>query len=435
MNLAPRGRATDFWNRWQEDVALAARLGCRLFRFSVSWARVEPEPGLFDGAALDHYARLAAASRRAGMEPVVTLHHYASPPHLEGSGGMIGPSFPRLFRRYVERVIEAMGGEVRIWVTFNEPTVLVYGYVKPWWLRDYQMPPGLPADVEDPAEMQARALERLMPNLFRANAEARRAIRERLPDAQVGANPLILGIPPWLRALLDRAATGWDSPHNLHRHVHRLNRRPGPDLGPVTRWLEPVLRRWSALSTALNGNWWHLGQAGRLPEMVCPKDCVGQQDYVGFDYYWGVNGIGPRQLYELSEVAARVFDRAPVWPGGLYSAMRHLDRLFPGQPQMVVENGCVDRAGRTDRATYLRLHVAQVDRALRAGVNVVGYICWSITSNREWGLRFGPGNDFGLYHIDLDTDPELTRRPTAAGALYAELIRERAGVRDREARS
>ena len=68
----PRGRATDFWNRYQEDVALAAGLGCTMFRFSVSWARVEPQPGDFNAEALAHYGAVVAAIRAAGMEPMVT---------------------------------------------------------------------------------------------------------------------------------------------------------------------------------------------------------------------------------------------------------------------------------------------------------------------------------------------------------------------------
>jgi beta-glucosidase/6-phospho-beta-glucosidase/beta-galactosidase len=77
-----------------------------------------------------------------------------------------------------------------------------------------------------------------------------------------------------------------------------------------------------------------------------------------------------------------------------------------------------------DRATYLRKHVEQVRLALHDGIDVMGYLCWSITSNREWGLPFGPGNDFGLYHIELDTDPDLKRVPTPAAVTYKAIINE-----------
>ena len=60
--------------------------------------------------------------------------------------------------------------------------------------------------------------------------------------------------------------------------------------------------------------------------------------------------------------------------------------------------------------------------AIDRGAPVDAYICWSITSNREWGLPFDDGSDFGLYHIDLDHDPELKRKPTDSSHVYAGLI-------------
>ena len=60
-----RGLATDFWNRYPEDVGLAQALGCTAFRFSIAWSRVEPAPGQFDDAALEHYGRVIATIRAA----------------------------------------------------------------------------------------------------------------------------------------------------------------------------------------------------------------------------------------------------------------------------------------------------------------------------------------------------------------------------------
>jgi hypothetical protein len=188
--------------------------------------------------------------------------------------------------------------------------------------------------------------------------------------------------------------------------------------------LEPLLRPLAVALTALDTNWWHLGMAGRLPDLLCPHEAAGRQDYIGVDYYWGTSSVQLHRLRQLSDSSLGDFRDAPVWPGGMGLTLRRLTRLFPGLPVVIVENGCVERADGIDRASYLRLHLEQVRRAVRAGVPLLAYICWSITSNREWGLPFDGGSDFGLYHIGLDTDPDLRRSPTEAARLYAGIIRD-----------
>jgi beta-glucosidase len=74
------------------------------------------------------------------------------------------------------------------------------------------------------------------------------------------------------------------------------------------------------------------------------------------------------------------------------------------------------------RTDYLRMHVAEVAKAIDKGVPVKGYNFWSITSNREWGHPFDPNTDFGLYFVDLDKDPELKRVPTSEVEVYRRII-------------
>ena len=170
----PRGSATDFSHRYLEDIALAAGLGCNLFRFSVAWARAEPRAGEYDRAVLKHYRDVAEAIKAAGMEPMVTLHHFNWPIHLQRRGGLIAPDFPKILERFTEEVVRNLGDIVRYWITINEPSVLISGYLKPWWQRDYALPPGMGADAG--SIEQTEALAKLIPNLFLANRLAREAI-------------------------------------------------------------------------------------------------------------------------------------------------------------------------------------------------------------------------------------------------------------------
>ncbi len=129
--LTLRGRATDFWTRYPEDIGLAQGLGCKAFRFSLAWSRLEPKPGEFNDEAFAHYQQMIEAIHAAGMEPVMTLHHFTWPVHVEERGGLIGDDFPAIYTNYVTEVAKRLGQQVRYWITFNEPSQLVYGYIKP----------------------------------------------------------------------------------------------------------------------------------------------------------------------------------------------------------------------------------------------------------------------------------------------------------------
>jgi hypothetical protein len=190
-------------------------------------------------------------------------------------------------------------------------------------------------------------------------------------------------------------------------------------------WLHAIFafrKSFAIFGTLLGTNWWNLGMAGKLPDFLCPPECVGTLDFVGLDYYWGVPSFWPSELHRLSAAADFQYANAPVWPSALDSILAEATREFPGKPIFIIENGCVASAGGFSRADYLRAHVEQVRRSVERGAPVETYLCWSITSNREWGLPFDDGSDFGLYHIDLDTDPALKRTPTESSREYASLI-------------
>ena len=140
--VVPRGCATDFWHRWEEDVLNAQRLGCRAFRFSVAWARVEPREKAFDQSALDHYRAMVLRLRELDMEPIVTLCHFVWPQHVEDRGGLRADQFADWFAAYAAQVRAALDPHVRYWITFNEPNIVLQGFYKLWFQADYGFPPG-----------------------------------------------------------------------------------------------------------------------------------------------------------------------------------------------------------------------------------------------------------------------------------------------------
>ena len=117
--VVPRGRATDFWNRWEEDVLNAHRLGCRAFRFSISWTRVEPRPGEFDTEVLDHYRAIVLRLRELDMQPIVTLCHFVWPQHVEDRGGVHSDQFASWFAAYASRGRAAVDPHAGYWSPLN----------------------------------------------------------------------------------------------------------------------------------------------------------------------------------------------------------------------------------------------------------------------------------------------------------------------------
>ena len=100
---------------------LAASLGLNAYRFSVEWARVEPEEGLFDEGELDHYEAIVDRCVDLGLAPVVTFNHFTSPHWFAARGGWLDPSAPDRFAAYCRVVAERFGDRIAVAVTLNEP--------------------------------------------------------------------------------------------------------------------------------------------------------------------------------------------------------------------------------------------------------------------------------------------------------------------------
>ena len=117
------GDACDHYHRYATDISLLASLGFNSYRFSIEWARVEPEEGEFSLAQLEHYRRMAETCRISGLAPMITLHHFSSPLWFSRSGGWEQPNASALFARYCGKVAERLGYLVTSACTINEINV------------------------------------------------------------------------------------------------------------------------------------------------------------------------------------------------------------------------------------------------------------------------------------------------------------------------
>lgn len=131
------GRASDHYRRYEEDSAILSQLNMNAFRFGIEWSRIEPEEGKWDMAEIEHYRMVLTALKKRGIEPMVTLFHWTMPVWFAEKGGFEKKRNVDYFVRFAEKILDELGGHVRLVCTINEPEV----YVSYGWLSDGSWPP------------------------------------------------------------------------------------------------------------------------------------------------------------------------------------------------------------------------------------------------------------------------------------------------------
>ena len=116
----PSGLAVDHYNRYEEDIKLLADAGCSAYRFSIEWARIEPEEGRYDYREIEHYRKVIRCCRENGITPIVTLHHFSSPAWLIRKGGWTNERTVDSFAKYARYVATQLGDELEYVCTINE---------------------------------------------------------------------------------------------------------------------------------------------------------------------------------------------------------------------------------------------------------------------------------------------------------------------------
>ena len=337
----PSGDACDFYHRWREDLELVAGLGFNAFRFSVEWARIEPEEGAFSDAELAHYRRILAGCRELGLAPVLTFHHFTLPRWLGAAGGFELDRFPALFERYCRRAAAALGDLAAYAATFNEPEGIGEG----GYLLGVN-PPGRRGDREAFRRVTDNVLaaHRLAVAAIRAECGAPAGVTLALPDLQYedGAQPGETHVELAAQAsdLFLEAARGddWLGVQNYTRN------RFGPE-GPRGPHVE-----------------WNGGEA--------------------------VETLDTTQLGQ------------EVYPPALGNAIRRAWRATGGIPLLVTESGIatIDDA---KRIRFLTAVLGETLAALEEGVDLRGFFHWSLLDNFEWSLGYRPR--FGLVAVDRTT--------------------------------
>ena len=366
------GIACDHYNRFEEDFALAEELGHNAHRLSIEWSRIEPEEGQWDRAEVDHYKRVLESMHRHGLTPFVTLHHFTNPLWMSKKGAWLNPQSVDSIARYSAFIARELGELAPIWLTINEPMVVVsLGYA---------------LGIFPPREREWERTSAAARHLLMAHGRMYQAVHEATShDPLVGAvNTVPYIVPKDPESEADRnAAQGLDQFMNEYFLAGIDTGTIGPPFGDG----EEV--------PGLKGSW----------------------DLIGINYYTRniVTGGGPavRLRGEIPEGAETTMMGYEVYPEGLYKGIMRLNKYR--RPVYVTENG-ISTLDDGQRNRHLLRHLREVHRAIRDGADVRGYLYWSLMDNFEWVL--GYSQKFGMCAVEPET---LKRLPRPAAYLFRDV--------------
>ncbi len=341
---------------YEDDFDLAKNLNHNAHRLSIEWSRIEPEEGRFLEEELGHYVAVLLALRKRNIEPVVTLHHFTNPAWLSEKEGWENKKSVDCFLRYCDFVVRSLGKHVKYWTTINEPTIYFsHAYIFGVW------PP------------QVKSLKRantVKNNLVLAHIRVYRLINKiykelDLPRPAISIAQHMQAFLPCSPSLRNRFAA------YLRNKFYNLN-------------IIDMIRRHRAI------------------------------DFIGLNYY-------SRQLVDLKGIAIRTLamdtcnnNHHPVgknslgwdiYPEGLYQLLLGLKKY--NLPIMITENGICTEDDNL-RWEFIQAHLKNVYLAMEKGVNVIGYLYWSLLDNFEWDKGFAPR--FGLIEVDYKTYKRTIRQ-------------------------
>lgn len=428
--LARKGRfsadpASDFYHRFDEDLALCERFGINGIRISIAWSRILPAgTGAPNPEGIAFYHDVFRSCRAHGVEPYVTLHHFDTPLALFEAGDFLNRDTIDAFEAYARLCFSEYGDEVRHWITFNEIwAVATNTYI------EGNFPPGGIVGALD------RALQ-LNHNMMVAHARAVLAFHEAGHAGKIGVVHTLEAKYP--ADPLDPADVAAARNEDVLQNQFLLDATFRGDYAPDTLACAERL-------AAVSGGTLDI----REEDLACLREAALLNDFLGINYYQSRflrgydgptclhhNATGEKgtERYALAGVGERVDKEGIprtdwdwlIYPEGLFDLLVRVRLQYPNYREILItENGMgakdVPRGGLVDdsyRIDYVRAHLECLLRAVEAGVNVRGYFLWSLMDMFSWNN--GYDKRYGFFYVDFETQRRI---PKASAYWFAQLAR------------
>ncbi|MBQ6332521.1 MAG: family 1 glycosylhydrolase [Clostridia bacterium] len=391
----PSGIACDHYHRYEEDIRLLSDAGLNAYRFSVEWARIEPEEGRFDETEIEHYRSVIRCCKAHGVEPIVTLMHFTSPAWLIRKGGWEAESTVEYFRRYAAFVAQKLGNELRYICTINEANMgLQLAAISKRFMLMAEQAKKAAASGAKQAEGAVQVgmnFEKMMENMKFAAMENAQAFGTPQPQIFVSArtpqgDELVMrahqAAKEAIHAVCPQVQVG------LTLSLHDLQALPGGESFAEAAWDEEFRHY--------------------LP-YIEGDDFLGVQNYTRTQY-------GPQGQLPAPEGAELTQMQYEFYPEALKHVIRRVREDFKGN-LIVTENG-IAVSDDTRRVEFIRRAISGVQNCVADGIPVKGYFYWSLMDNFEW--QKGYSMTFGLIAVDRET---MKRTPKESLAVLGSYVR------------
>jgi len=376
------GNACDFYHRFRDDLALVKLLNFKVFRFSISWPRLLPfGSGLINQEGIKFYHEVIDECLKLGITPYITLYHWDLPEALEQEGGWASFSVNGAFNSFVELCGREYGDKVKNWIVMNEP----FGFTSLGYMLG----------IHAPGQTGLTNFFSAVHHAAIAQADGGRILRSEVSKANIGTTFSCSEIVPFSDSDADNLAA-----KRMDSLVNRLFIEPLLGMGyPTADW--EVLEKFAIK----HSTWRH------TTRLTFDFDYIGLQNY--FPLTVKYNAFVPvLQAWEVKAKTRKKPFTAMGWEVNANS-FYNIIKQFAAYPQikqlMITENGAAYKdvissdglIHDQERIAYFEQYLEALLKIKNEGINVTGYMAWTLMDNFEWAEGFN--KRFGLVHTDFKT--------------------------------
>jgi len=400
----PADKACSFDTKYKSDIKRAHKIGLTALRFSIEWSKVQPKKpdacnDYFDDAVLDRYEDMCKECNKYGIVPFITLYHYTEPLWFWDLGSFEKEENIDHFLAFCAKVFTRLNKYNPMWLTFNTPS----GIMGKRYLKG-----------ERPTRADEEPLYKSGSQCIKArNFQLAGTVLKNVLNAHVAVYQLLKSLPG-----------GQDSQIGFLKNIQQHDPyNPWNPLDRMGAWFANYLADSSIITFLKTGHLTWIAPGVYISEYN--EDAPSSFDFIGLNYYTRDYIKNFKSTQKHDDIMCQSSDKV-IYPEGIYRALKtvHNDLIVPIQsdkdvkirrhiPIYVTENGIAARDEDKHRILFFEGYLKEIERAMKDGIDIRGYINWALMDNWSWGTY---DRHYGLFTVDHHTQKRTLK--TDAGTQY-----------------